>query len=52
MFTACPIVFSYFIKLGIVFAIWKVPPAAYSNGKSNIQFQNKINWQQCTGEQS
>ena len=25
-----------------MFAIWKSPPATCSNGKQNIQFQNKI----------
>ena len=24
--------------------IWKIPPARHSNGKQNIQFQNKIGW--------
>ena len=28
-----------------MFAIWKIPPATLSNGKQNIQFQNKIDWQ-------
>ena len=25
-------------------SIWKIPPATCSNGKQNIQFQNKIDW--------
>ena len=44
-FTAPQFVFSYFIKFGTVFAIWKIPPATHSSGKQNIQFQNKIDWQ-------
>ena len=40
-FTICQFVFSYFIKLGTMFTIWKIPPATRSNGKQNIQFQNK-----------
>ena len=35
-------VVSYFTKQGTMLAIWKIPPAARSNGKQNIQFQNKI----------
>ena len=27
------------------FTIGKIPPATCPNGKQNIQFQNKINWQ-------
>ena len=30
MFTACHFVISYFIKLGTMFAIWKILPAAHS----------------------
>ena len=40
---------SYFIKLGTMFIIWKVPPVNRWNGKQNIRFKNKIFWQwyQC-----
>ena len=38
-------VFSYFIKLVTMFAIWKIPSATRSNGKQNISYQNKIDWQ-------
>ena len=30
------------LKLGRMFAIWKIPPATRSNCKQNTQFQNKI----------
>ena len=33
---------SHFINLGTMVSIWKIPPATCSNGKQNIQFQNKI----------
>ena len=33
-------VFSYFIKLGTLFAILKIPPAIGTNGNQH-QFQNK-----------
>ena len=36
---ACKIVLSYFIKLG---AVWKILLATCSNGKHNIQYQNKL----------
>ena len=39
---ACQFVFSYFIKLGTMFAIWKIPHVTRSNGKQNIPCQNKI----------
>ena len=32
-----------------MFAVWNIPPAPRSNGKQNIQFQNKIDWQYCWG---
>ena len=41
-FNACQIGFSYFTKLGTMFTVWNIPPATRSNGKQNIQFQNKI----------
>ena len=28
-----------------LFEVWKILPATLSNGKQNIQFQNKIHWQ-------
>ena len=37
--------FRYFFKLGTKFTIWKILPATRSDGKQNIQFQNKIDWQ-------
>ena len=42
--------FSYFIET--MYAILKVPPATRSNGKRNIQTQNKIDWQLGWGKQS
>ena len=33
-----------FIKLGKVFAIWKIPPATHSNSKQIIQFQYPWLW--------
>ena len=30
------------LKLGPMFAIWKIPPATRSRGKQNVQFQNII----------
>ena len=38
-------VYSYFIKLGTMFAVGKIPPAKRSNGKQNIQFHSKIDRQ-------
>ena len=33
--------FSYFIKFETMFAVGKIPPATCSNGKQNVQFENK-----------
>ena len=33
------------INLGIKFIMLMIPPATHSNGKQNIQYQNKIDWQ-------
>jgi len=38
-FAACQIMFSYFIKLGAMFAMWKIPPAIRWNGKQTIQLK-------------
>ena len=37
--------FNYLIKLRTMFEFWKIPPVSRSNGKQNIQFQNKTDWQ-------
>ena len=34
--------FGYFVKLRTKLAIWKIPPTTHSNGKQNIQFQNRM----------
>ena len=38
----CQFVFSYFIKLGTMFAILKIPPATCSNGKTKSTFKTEL----------
>jgi len=44
-FTACQFVFIYVIKLGTMFAIWKIPLATRSNDKT----KDPVSKQNCRG---